>query len=73
MYFKKKLFYIFLLKFLDTGIGPESFRFNDKYEAISPETDYYYILRPEVIESWFVLYRVTGDIKYREWCWKVNF
>ena len=30
----------------------------------------YYILRPEVIESYFVLWRVTKDPKYREWGWE---
>ena len=30
----------------------------------------YYILRPEVIESYFVLWRLTGDAKYREWGWE---
>ncbi|KAF2489149.1 seven-hairpin glycosidase [Lophium mytilinum] len=31
--------------------------------------DYRYMLRPEAIESVFVLYRVTGDPKYREAAW----
>ena len=30
-----------------------------------------YILRPETVESVFVLYRVTGDEKYREIGWKI--
>lgn len=29
-----------------------------------------YILRPEVVESYFVLYRLTGDQKYRDWAWE---
>lgn len=62
-----------MIVFLDTGIGPESFQFSDKNEAMSPENNYYYFLRPEVVESWFVLYRVTGNKKYREWSWKVSF
>lgn len=33
------------------------------------DNEKYYILRPEVIEGWFVLYRVTGDPTYREWAW----
>ncbi|KAK7942760.1 uncharacterized protein PG986_011873 [Apiospora aurea] len=28
-----------------------------------------YILRPEVIESWYYAYRATGDSKYQEWAW----
>ncbi|CAG8690648.1 6655_t:CDS:2, partial [Cetraspora pellucida] len=30
-----------------------------------------YILRPETIESLFILYRVTGDKKYQEKGWKI--
>ncbi|KAL3684934.1 hypothetical protein R1sor_002956 [Riccia sorocarpa] len=33
--------------------------------------DRHNLLRPETVESLFVLYRVTGDIKYREWGWKI--
>jgi len=29
------------------------------------------ILRPETLESLFVLYQATGDVKYREWSWKI--
>lgn len=25
----------------------------------------------EAIESFFILYRVTGDVKYREWAWTI--
>ncbi|KAK8014440.1 mannosyl-oligosaccharide 1-2-alpha-mannosidase IC [Apiospora arundinis] len=28
-----------------------------------------YILRPEVIESWYYAYRATGDSKYQDWAW----
>ncbi len=31
----------------------------------------YYLLRPETIESLFVLYRVTHKEKYREMGWKI--
>jgi len=55
----------------NTKIGPEIFRFNDEVEARGQfDSDKGYILRPEVIESYFVLYRVTGDVKYREWGWE---
>uniref|UniRef100_A0AC34FS13 Alpha-1,2-Mannosidase n=1 Tax=Panagrolaimus sp. ES5 TaxID=591445 RepID=A0AC34FS13_9BILA len=54
----------------ETGIGPESFRFTQDAEAVSlRETEKYYILRPEVVEGWFYLWRVTKDEKYRDWCW----
>jgi len=28
-----------------------------------------YVLRPEVIESYYYAYRATGDKKYQEWAW----
>ncbi|KAJ1950170.1 hypothetical protein EC988_004487 [Linderina pennispora] len=30
-----------------------------------------YILRPETVESLMVLYRTTGDAKYKEWGWQI--
>lgn len=33
--------------------------------------DAIYRLRPETVESLFVLYRVTGDKKYRDWGWEL--
>lgn len=54
-----------------TKLGPESFRFTDAVEAKAVRTaDKYYIQRPEVIESYFVMYRLTKDNKYREWGWE---
>uniref|UniRef100_A0AAF5Q0R4 alpha-1,2-Mannosidase n=1 Tax=Wuchereria bancrofti TaxID=6293 RepID=A0AAF5Q0R4_WUCBA len=53
-----------------TGIGPESFRFTEEVEVMAvKDSEKYYILRPEVIEGWFYLWRVTRKNKYREWCW----
>lgn len=53
-----------------TSIGPESFRFTDQVEAVAARTnEKYYILRPEVVESWFYLWRITKDNKYRDWAW----
>ena len=53
-----------------TRIGPESFRFTDQVEArASRQNEKYYILRPELLESYFVLWRLTKDPKYREWAW----
>lgn len=54
-----------------TKIGPELFRFNEYLEATTDiDGEKGYILRPEVIESYFILYRLTGDSKYREWGWE---
>ncbi|KAG8908765.1 mannosyl-oligosaccharide alpha-1,2-mannosidase [Tulasnella sp. 403] len=36
-----------------------------------PPLDVRYILRPETIESLFIAYRLTGDLKYREWGWQI--
>lgn len=54
-----------------TKLGPESFRFTEGAEARALKTsEKYYILRPEVIESYFYLYRLTKDEKYRDWGWE---
>lgn len=54
-----------------TKLGPESFRFTDQLEArATKQNEKYYILRPEVIESYFYLWRLTKDQKYRDWGWE---
>lgn len=54
-----------------TKLGPEAFRFTEGVEARAlKSSERYYILRPEVIESYFYLYRLTKDDKYREWGWE---
>lgn len=54
-----------------TKLGPESFRFSEGAEARAlKSTEKYYILRPETIESYFYLYRLTKDEKYRDWGWE---
>lgn len=54
-----------------TKLGPESFRFTEGAEAMAlKSSEKYYILRPEVIESYFYMYRLTKDPKYREWGWE---
>lgn len=32
-------------------------------------TSSYYVLRPEVLESFYYAYRATGDRKYQDWAW----
>jgi len=50
-----------------TGIGPEVASFNkDKLGVRQGQ----YILRPEVVESFFILNKLTGDPTYREWGWE---
>lgn len=54
-----------------TKLGPEAFRFDDGGEATATRlSDRYYILRPEVIESYMYMWRLTHDPKYREWGWE---
>jgi len=62
-----------------SGIGPEGFRFpyetsddnneddDDSISIINGD----YILRPETVESLFVMYRVTGDKKYQDMGWNI--
>lgn len=49
-----------------TGIGPEAFDKNGQ----PIKNAAYYILRPETIESYFYMYRLTKDNKYRDWAWE---
>ncbi|KAA0702627.1 Mannosyl-oligosaccharide 1,2-alpha-mannosidase IC [Triplophysa tibetana] len=54
-----------------TKLGPEAFRFDGGAEAVATRlSDRYYILRPEVIESYMYMWRLTHDPKYREWGWE---
>lgn len=62
-----------------TRIGPEQFSWDPKSVPSSQKAFYekagfyitsgYYILRPEVIESIYYAYRITGEQKYRDWVW----
>ncbi|XP_076656436.1 alpha-Mannosidase class I a [Halictus rubicundus] len=54
-----------------TKLGPEAFHFIEGNEAKSLKNgEKYYILRPETFESYFVMWRLTKDQKYREWGWE---
>ncbi|XP_075482237.1 LOW QUALITY PROTEIN: mannosyl-oligosaccharide 1,2-alpha-mannosidase MNS3 [Primulina tabacum] len=46
---------------------------NSKYvdDIIIKPADRHNLLRPETVESLFVLFRITEDPKYREWGWKI--
>ncbi|CAF1130567.1 unnamed protein product [Rotaria sordida] len=54
-----------------TGLGPEAFHFErvDVEAKSLRENEKYYILRPEVIETWFYLWRSTHEQIYRDWAW----
>nr|XP_015204417.1 PREDICTED: mannosyl-oligosaccharide 1,2-alpha-mannosidase IC [Lepisosteus oculatus] len=54
-----------------TKLGPEAFRFDSGSEAMATRlSDRYYILRPEVVESYMYMWRLTHDLKYRQWGWE---
>lgn len=64
-----------------TGIGPERFSWDRSKILNNPTllkffdqhgyyvTNGYYVLRPEVVESYYHAYVITGDQKYRDWAW----
>lgn len=52
-------------------LGPESFKFDGAVEAVAVrQAEKYYILRPEVIETYWYLWRFTHDPRYRQWGWE---
>ena len=62
-----------------TRIGPDAFAWNDS-AVPSEQTAFYkasgfyltnpaYVLRPEVIESYYYAYRITGNATYQDWAW----
>lgn len=63
-----------------TGIGPESFGWDansisgNQSQFFQKNGWYYnvpsYNLRPEVIESYYYGWKLTGDMRYREWAWE---
>eukprot|EP00092_Neocalanus_flemingeri_P032575 GFUD01035431.1.p1 GENE.GFUD01035431.1~~GFUD01035431.1.p1 ORF type:complete len:656 (+),score=150.26 GFUD01035431.1:141-2108(+) len=56
----------------DTKLGPEAFRFSEAVEARAlKQNERYYILRPETVESYFLMWRLTKDQKYRDWGWEM--
>ena len=70
----------------ESGLAPEIAFFNDDselsqelggrselkdYDLLIKPNDAHNLLRPEVVESLFVLHRVTKDPKYKEWGWAI--
>lgn len=53
----------------NSHLGPETFLFTNQVEAKALGSDKYYILRPEILESYFYMWRYTHDPKYRDWAW----
>lgn len=65
------IFSLHLMLRLALKLGPEAFRFDGGVEAIATrQNEKYFILRPEVIETYMYMWRLTHDPKYREWGWE---
>lgn len=56
---------------MPTGIAPELVNFNYGNDFSPGHNARHYLLRPETVESLFVLYRTTGDPIYQEWGWEI--
>mmetsp|Transcript_24169 Transcript_24169/g.52223 ORF Transcript_24169/g.52223 Transcript_24169/m.52223 type:complete len:770 (-) Transcript_24169:483-2792(-) len=56
-----------------TGIAPEFMEFpsGNGDDMQVPGSAHFYILRPETVEAFYYLNKLTGDPIYREWGWEV--
>ena len=62
-----------IYKYFKAGIGPDTMDFNDdnfSKAEITPYNDEY-LLRPETVESIYVMYKMTGNPKFREYAWDI--
>lgn len=73
---RNKFFLSFIFFFLSSAalkLGPEAFKFDGGVEAVAVrQNEKYYILRPEVIETYWYMWRFTHDPKYRQWGWEAT-
>ena len=56
---------------MNTGISPEFIQFSPGADFKIGRGAPHYLLRPEAVESFFILNQLTGDPVYREWGWEV--
>lgn len=63
--------YFHVEDFFEGGLdgGNKSSKYSN--DIIIKPADRHNLLRPETVESLFVLYRITEDPKYREWGWQI--
>lgn len=54
-----------------TGLSPETVEFNGEGHMRARDKARFYLLRPETLESFFVLHQLTRDPVYREWGWDI--
>uniref|UniRef100_A0A7N0RFA8 alpha-1,2-Mannosidase n=1 Tax=Kalanchoe fedtschenkoi TaxID=63787 RepID=A0A7N0RFA8_KALFE len=58
-------------EFSETGLDGGNKSSEYVHDIIIKPADRHNLLRPETVESLFVLYRITEDPKYREWGWQI--
>jgi Glycosyl hydrolase family 47 len=56
---------------MNTGISAEYVQFEPGQDFQIGRGAPHYLLRPEAVESFFILNYLTGDPVYREWGWEV--
>lgn len=56
---------------MKTGISPEYVEFHSGKDFSVGAWAPHYLLRPEAVESFYILNALTGDPIYREWGWEV--
>ena len=56
---------------MNTGISAEFVQFTPGNDFAIGRGAPHYLLRPEAVESFFILNQLTGDPIYREWGWEV--
>lgn len=56
---------------MNTGISAEYVQFHPGKDLEIGRGAPHYLLRPEAVESFFILNQLTGDPVYREWGWEV--
>uniref|UniRef100_A0A7S1CR87 alpha-1,2-Mannosidase n=1 Tax=Bicosoecida sp. CB-2014 TaxID=1486930 RepID=A0A7S1CR87_9STRA len=54
-----------------TGLAPEIVQFKANHDFVPSTGASHSLLRPEAVESLFVLWRVTRNETYREWGWEI--
>uniref|UniRef100_A0A061RG39 alpha-1,2-Mannosidase n=1 Tax=Tetraselmis sp. GSL018 TaxID=582737 RepID=A0A061RG39_9CHLO len=56
---------------MPSGIAPEYIEIKNGQDFVTNPKASFNLQRPEAVEAFFVLYRVTGDPKYQEYGWEV--
>lgn len=54
-----------------TGLAPEIITFTPDYDFNPNHDARHCLLRPETVESLFIMYRITNDTVYQDWAWEI--